>query len=152
MRPNPDTTEIESVSVPAREHRRVPDRQTVAMPLTCGDQELEFGWPEFERRIRERSGESRRARPMLGIMSIILASRIVQECEQLDDSHVRPRRLGQAETVLTDSSPMSGTVNSMPIQDELISNDPDELLVDHFLLPLTNGGSLAAARADCHAS
>src|SRR5512146_853962 len=71
---------------------------------------------------------------MLGIMPIVLTSRIVQECEQLEDSHVRPRRLGQAEAVLTYPSPMRGTMNSTPVQDELSSDDPYELLVDHSLV------------------
>jgi hypothetical protein len=55
---------------------------------------------------------------MAGILPLILALAVVQECEEFDHKSIGPTRLGDRERVISHPTPMIGAVMTRPIEHE----------------------------------
>ena len=73
MRFDAHPAEVETVGVPARENRDVPNGKTIAMPPARGHKTLKIGCVEFEDLARQSLREQCCAWPMLWIMTIVQA-------------------------------------------------------------------------------
>jgi len=120
--PNTDPAQVEAIGVPASLHSNVAFRQSVGVVSACVNQEVEvFNWQVNDCSV-ELLGKVGGAVAVLGIVTIIQTTGIVQVGEKLDDVQLCPGLFGYSAAVHFNAAPVMDAMYAVPVKGELILN------------------------------
>lgn len=136
MRRDPNSTEIETVGIPAGLDRHIGMRPLVGVAFAGTIQQPEFVVVEIENTAPKLGGELSGTRSMFRISDFVDPPRIVQDGEQGDDIDARSGRLSQFQAILKDSGPVPNTMIAVQWQGVVFENGlEDGLQVHPVILP-----------------
>lgn len=119
LRNDADTSEVEAIGVPARQHRRIAGPRAGAVPRARREEQFELAVGEVEKRTATGQGELGGALAVIWIVIVVMALDVVKYGEELDDAGYGSGRRRQVESVVADASPMRRAVDSVPVEREL---------------------------------
>lgn len=119
QRNDADTSEVEAIGVPARQHRRIAGPRAGAVPRARREEQFELTVGEVEKRTATGQGELRGALAVIRIVIVVMALDVVKDGEEFDDAGHCSGRRRQLESVVADASPMRGAVYPLPVEREL---------------------------------
>lgn len=97
----------------------------------CRHQKLQIIRVQVKRNPKKRPGKLCGPPPMLGIASVREPSRVVEQGKESHHLAIGTSRIGQAETVLTDTGPVPWAVDTIPVERKLNPDDVEQLLFTH---------------------
>jgi len=89
----------------------------------------------------KRLGETHGSRAVPGIMAVVVSLHIVKEREVLDNPRVRSVDGSQPKTVAADAGPVTRAMDAVPVESELVADQPDEVRRDDARLTVRHSRS-----------
>ena len=124
--PDPDTAEVQTVGIPTGLHGKIRVGLPGCMLAASQLKESEFRSFQVEILSLKFADELRRALPVQGIASVIIAAGVVKKRKQLYDLNIRAVSAGYEETVIAYPCPMPGAVDPVPVEHEFLAQKANE--------------------------
>lgn len=124
-------SQVETIRVPGGPDRHVARGTAVRVTAQRLAEQRRLPIVELKELPPELLGEPGRSQPVLGVVTVALATGVVQEGEELDHFGIRSGPPGQPEPVGAHAGPVSGAVNSLPVQEELSAEAEEQAAAIH---------------------